>query len=177
MNEISQSIQLSGSDITIGNPSSNGPNIPVNNRASGIGVFCAGNKQYTYALDRKVASTTNESEKNINNAVISEDIPCVSSLSPLNLDNATTGTQRAILGENMRLTKFNVERVNPTTVSAVVGTAELWRVEISIAYGDQDLLEYTDDSGANRVVCKAQTGAEFCSIVELSTIVSRRIGN
>jgi type II secretory pathway pseudopilin PulG len=177
MNEISQSIQLSGSDISISNPLSAGPNIPVNNRSNGIGIFCAGNKQYTYALDRKVASTTNEAEKNINNAVVSEDIPCVSSLTPFNLDNATTGTQKAVLGENMRLTKFNVSRVNPATLSAVVGTAELWRVEISLAYGDQDLLEYTDDSGASRVVCKAQVGAEFCSIVELSTIVSRRIGN
>lgn len=175
MNEISQSIQLSGSDISISNPSNPGPNIAINSRATGVGVFCAGNKQYTYAIDRKVAETTDESQKNVNNAVISQDVPCVSSLTPANLDNALTGSQRGVLGENMRLTKFNVERVNPSSPAIVIGTAELWRVTISLAYGDQDLLDYVDDSGANRVVCKAQIGAEFCSIVELSTIVARRI--
>jgi prepilin-type N-terminal cleavage/methylation domain-containing protein len=180
MDEISQTIRLSGSNISYQNSTSSGPLIAENRITDGAGLFCAGNKLYTYALDRKVVGgSSNESLKEIKNAIISEDVSCPdgiemtpAQLGKLNLQVA--GTQRSILGENMRLTKFSVTQIVPA--APIKEGGELWKIDISIAYGDQDLIRYTDDNGINRVVCNAGTGTEFCSIVELSTIVSRRIG-
>jgi prepilin-type N-terminal cleavage/methylation domain-containing protein len=180
MDEISQTIKLSGSNISFQNPVSTGPQITEGKTADGSGLFCAGNKLYTYALDRKVVSgSSNETIKEIKNAIISEDASCPDGIvmTPAQLaklNSQVSGTQRSILGENMRLTKFSILKMDP--VANTKEGADLWKIEISIAYGDRDLIDYVDDSGAARVICNPGTGTEFCSIVELSTIVSRRIG-
>lgn len=172
--EIAQNIQLSGSVVTFDEPNSPGPNIP--NVANGIGGVCAGNKQFTFAIDREVANSTNEGNKEIKNAIVSHDVKCTDSLTLTNLNQDVTGSDRSLVPEKMRVTKFNVTRVVPGDPDTVKSAQELWRIELSLAYGDQELLRYTDDLGANRVVCENDTGTEFCSIIELSTIVSRRIG-
>lgn len=187
--EISQTIQLSGSTIARSEPVNAGPTIPVGDVVEGTGVFCAGNKKYTYALDRKVSDASNEGRKEIKNAIISEDVKCSDVLTPADLNSQVTGSQRSLLGEDMRLTKFAVTPVIADSSVDMKEGSQLWRVEISVVYGDQDLLAtddddnlyqgtYVDDFGNlnSRVICRAGTGAEFCSIVELSTIVSRRIG-
>lgn len=178
MDEISQSIKLSGTSISASTRDNLGPEIAAGDVADGIGVFCVGNKKYSFALDRKVVNesrTENESNKEIRNAIISEDEQCTDAPTPANLNLEVSGSQKSLLGENMRLTKFTLERVQPEETLDVKSGSQLWRIEISIAYGNQDLLRYTDDQGNNRVICNPGTGGEFCSIVELSTIVGRRI--
>lgn len=182
MDEITQAIQLSGSTISYLSPVDGfnivvtGPEVDSGKVTEGTGVICAGNKQYTYALDRKVSSVEDETNKEIRHAILSEDIKCSDALMASDLNQDISGSQRSLLSENMRLTKFSVTRVTPNLNVSTKTGSQLWKVEISIAYGDQDLLSYTDDSGADRVICNPGTGTEFCSIVELSTIVSRRIG-
>lgn len=186
MTEISQVIQLSGSSVSFRNPVNTGPAVAVNSTNDGVGVFCAGNKKYTYALDRKVSSSPATGTKEIRNALVSEDSACVDLPVASDLTQALSGSQRSLLSNNMRLTKFSISRVTPHTSVDIVEGNEMWRIEISIAYGDQDLFRvvnnsdpnsnYVDDHGQPRVICKSGTGNEFCSIVELSTIVSRRIG-
>lgn len=178
MDEISQNIQLSGSAISSlePDPAFVGPEINVNDVDEATGVFCAGNKRYTYTIDRKVSSATNENEKEIKNAIISEDVKCSDTLVAGDLNAQVSGTTKSLIGDNMRLTRFSVSRVVPDPAVDIKSGNQLWRIDIAIAYGDQDLIDYTDDSGADRVTCKPGTGNEFCSIVELSKIVSRRIG-
>ncbi len=192
LDEITQTIQLSGSVITFDDPADFGPTINVTQVSQGIGIFCAGNKKYTYALDRKVSESTNENLKEIRNAMIVEEEACTNTpelTSPDILDR-DVGTNsvptRSLLAENMRLTEFRVEKTTPGDVDSVKDGADLWEISIGIAYGDQDLFStdnptdpftgtYEDDFGVERVICKSGTGDEFCSIITLSTIVSRRI--
>ena len=170
MDEIKESIQLSGVKIQ---PTSGpaGPQVLTSDNAQG--TLCVGNKLYSYAIDRMNTGSVNSdpSKKEIKNALLSDDTLCAAGISPQDLNSpaALSSTQKSLLDNNMRLTKFEVNEVS--------SGSGLWKVEISIAYGAQDLLRYTDDTGAGRVVCANNTGAEFCSIAELSTIVTRRISN
>lgn len=180
MDEISQTIQLSGSAVSSLPPLLVGPNIPEGNLKNATGVFCAGNKKYSFAIDRKVVNSPstaeiNESKKEIQNAMMRTEEKCTDSMEAEDLTATVTGSQRSLLGENMRLTNFSVTPVVANDSSAVKSNGQLWQIDVSIAYGDQDLLDYTDDSGKNRVICRSGTGAEFCSIVELTKIVSRRV--
>lgn len=190
MDEVTNAIRLSGSNVEVVNSPQPGPNISANSNSddlNGLGVFCAGNKKYTYILDRKVVDDpASESEqKVIKHALVSEDAVCANGVSA-NIDDLNTDSvdRESLLGSNMRLTKFNIQPVLPVDPITTKAGSQLWKIEISIAYGDQDLLAvgndgvtYTDDFGQNRVICAAGTGDEFCSTVELSTIVSRRIGS
>jgi prepilin-type N-terminal cleavage/methylation domain-containing protein len=189
MTEISQVIQLSGSAVSFSAvlpTTDTGPSVPLGSTADGTGAFCAGNKKYSYVLDRKVTLNPDVNSKESRNALISEDWTCTDSITASNMNVALTGNQRALLSENMRLTKFSVSRVVADPAVETVNGNQLWRIEISIAYGDQDLFnvvtpsdinsDYFDDQNVERVICKSGTGNEFCSTVELSTMVSRRIG-
>lgn len=182
MSEVTDAIKLSGSSIIVSNPSNLGPEIPATSAGtnSGLGSFCAGNRKYTYALDRKTDSgvSADHANKLIRNAFVSKNQICSSTMPPVltDLTNAinTTNGDRSLLGDNMRLTGLRISQVVPASDVPMKEAAQLWQVEISVAYGDTDLLDYTFESG--RVTCKPNTGAEFCSIVELSTIVTRRVG-
>lgn len=191
MEEISRTIQLSGSPVVSNPPAEeyHGPEIPAldeeGNQVSydleeATGSFCAGNKLYSYVIDRKVAEDDIEG-KQIQHAMVSQDALCSDGIaSEVNLSADLESTvldsgKRSLLNEDMRLTKFVVEPVDGNVARTKNGS-QLWRVEVSIAYGDSDLLRYEDDRGNNRVTCRPGTGNEFCAIVELSTIVSRRIG-
>jgi prepilin-type N-terminal cleavage/methylation domain-containing protein len=184
MDEISQNLKLSGSSV-VSLPSTNsGPQVNINRLEEGIGVFCAGNKKYTYALDRKVVSSnSNEDQKEIRNALVSEDAVCTDLMSTdiEVLNNQISSNRKSLLSENMRLTRFSITEYNPDVSVPIKSNSQIWRIEISIAYGDQDLFSvngsgrYVDDSNNERVVCKSSTGTEFCATVEMSIIVSRRI--
>ena len=186
LEEIVQTIQLSGKDITTAAATDSGPFVAAGNVSDGTGAFCIGNKKYSYVLDRQVVDgTPDESVKETRHALISEDEICENTVSAAtNLDADLTGTQRSLLGENMRLTNFSVTPFTAADPDVVSGST-LYQVEVSVAYGDQDLFrtvddsdpfsQYEDDNGVERVICKSGTGGEFCAIVELSTIVGRRI--
>lgn len=188
MHEITEIIKLSGSTIVVLDTIQPGPEIPkepMDLTEEGAGAFCAGNRVYVYVLDRKAVDDPDPNQKEIRNPFVSTDGACSDSLSlgladlgilENPIDFTAPERPRSLLGDNMRLTAFSIEEVQPTVVGTLQEGAQLWRVNLSIVYGDQDLLDYKDDHGNDRVVCRPNTGAEFCSIVELSTMVSRRIG-
>ena len=179
MDEISQSIQLSGTAVVSAPSVELGPLVPgTTSTDDATGVFCSGNKKYTYAIDRKVTNSPSIdiNDKEIKNALISENVQCTDTLIPGDLTVDVSGDDRSLLAENMRLTKFSVTKYIPDSTIDLKEGGEMWQIDIMIAYGDNDLIKYTDDQGDARAICKPGTGAEFCSIVEMSKIVSRRVG-
>jgi hypothetical protein len=67
------------------------------------------------------------------------------------------------LGENMRLTRFDIA-YNPTV--------QTYTVSIGVAYGDDDLLEVSNQTKS----CKsAFSGTEFCAVSNISLTVERRL--
>lgn len=134
------------------------------------GQFCIGDTRYTYYLNRKVEAS------NPNGALRAETIAPDASCS----DPGAGTNRREILSNNMRLLRFRVEP-DPT------GQAQTWRVNIRVAYGDDDLLTHYDNNGsplnastvdtdADGANCKEGiAGSSFCSTSQLDTLVKKRL--
>ena len=176
--EISQSVQFSKLDIV-----PPGPSMPISaplaHDVPDTGFFCIGPRRYTYAIDRQyvpgsanTSSITNPSNRNYKNKKHSlwVDLPpggcnaTVSLAAPIpNLDNdAPSSNGRDLLPENMRISKLNI----------VGASAGVWTIEVSLVYGDSDLLRY---DGGKYECTGSLVGREYCALSELSTVVQRRL--
>lgn len=154
--EISRSFQFAGGDKVNG---------------GGDNQFCIGDTRYTYFLNQQV--------KDGAEGLLAERMqagkPC---------DGGDTVSRQELLGNNMRLLKFNVSQAD--------SQAKTWRVEMSVAYGDDDLLShYTNDSqpegwngsdpnvsAVHNAVCKSGIpGGAFCATSQLDILVKKRLNN
>ncbi len=145
IDEISQGIQFSGSSV--GDTNSGSP-------------VCVGNKRYTYVIDKQLDDTA--SGPNQKPHVLQRDINSSCS-GPLAADAVE------LLTPGMRLTKFDIKPLDdPDPI-----VAKLWRVNVWVVYGDEDLL--TADDGTGHRQCKGGAGSEYCAVSELSAIVHRRL--
>ncbi|MDQ2973688.1 MAG: prepilin-type N-terminal cleavage/methylation domain-containing protein [bacterium] len=171
--ELSQSIQLSSDRImsTIG-PA--GPQVTAGDDASGI--LCVGYRSYTYAIDRQAVNNTSAVpvDKEIRNVMVRRDLNTCCDQSNANaykvdLTNPISGSDKSMVGENMRLSRLRV--------APVAGTdGRLWEIQVAIVYGDTDLID-VDPSNSGRVICRSGTGTEFCALAEVNTVVKRRFGS
>lgn len=141
IDEISRSIQFSGEE----------PTFATTTDPSGdeIHAICFGSTRYTYKIDAQVGTDPYGLFKDVGGAT------CETS------DMSGEGTE--LLGENMRLSAFEVEH-----------TADQYKVTVWVVYGDDDVIE--PHPSEDRTVCRgAVTGSQFCAVSELSTVVARRL--
>ncbi len=128
--------------------------------------FCIGDTRYTYNINQKVTGGTP--------GLISERISPSDACSSA----ASINTQE-LLGENMRLLAFDVNPVD--------AAERTWRVNVRVAYGDDDLLSHYNDNGtpvnpasvntdAANADCKSGiAGGSFCATARLDTTVKKRL--
>jgi prepilin-type N-terminal cleavage/methylation domain-containing protein len=190
LDELSQAMQFSGAKINrIGVPSSTlaappelyGPRIPISGGSvtqGAVGYFCIGTTRYTFAMDRMQGETNDVSRKMIRHAFwVDEPGVCAGvdpvelyTTAPVDLTSAgspSTFNGRDLLSDNMRLIRMNLD--------PLVTDGSIWRIRITVAYGDDDLL-ITDPQDSNRRYCRGgNIGTQFCAFSELSTIVKRRV--
>ena len=136
------------------------------------GQFCVGAVRYTYGLNEKIGDPGAVGLK-------AEKVPpndCNAASVPTNV------TQ--LLSKNMRLLRFKVEP-DPLTQD------KTYRIDIRVAYGDNDLLSHYNDDGspirpapadviddADGAVCKSGvSGGSFCATAQLDTLVKKRLSN
>lgn len=120
---------------------------------------CFGNDKYTYKIYTENPNDVGLKRDKLENTTLCEP--------DNNLDNQ--GEQ--LLGDNMRLLKFEVGTDNPHSVAIIV------------AYGDDDLLTAYEDDGVYKsgfnieeAQCKSSIfGGTFCAVSGLETVVSRRL--
>jgi prepilin-type N-terminal cleavage/methylation domain-containing protein len=128
------------------------------------GTFCIGDTRYVYVVNQKVGGTSNAlTAQRLNGAACSVPPP--------------SQPVRELLGNNMRLLAFLVEQEPYDSKS--------YRVEVRIAYGDNDLLSHyannatetdTPISPARDAVCKSGiAGSNFCATARLDTLVKKRL--
>ena len=146
-----------------------GPNIDPGLGLQDTGYFCLGGRRYTYAIDRQLknAPAPNTRQKK---HVLWVDQPvggCSMATGPENLDAPAAGG-RELLSENMRLTRFVVEPVSSG------GVANGYSIQISVAYGDDDLL-YVEGSEPQKRCDPQSGGKEFCAISTLTETVTKRL--
>lgn len=153
--ELSRSIQFAGGYKTIASVVGSEPQI-----------FCLGDTRYTVYANVKNTPTTT-----LNSGLIAERI---SPGSDCALAVATSTKQ--MLGTNMRILNLEVLPLPGSTNNA-------WKVDIKIAYGDDDLLTHYTNAGAlipatpfSSANCKSNiSGSNFCSTAQLDTVVKKRL--
>lgn len=152
---IAQTIQFGGGAVT---PTTAGAATPTAPK-----VFCVGNQRFTYDLGWQVVDTApNASQHQGYHGLVQDSYSGCSSSSPQTISNpAVLG--RELLSPNMRLSKLNVVDLG----------ANLYRIEVRVIYGDDDLLKAPNDPLTTCINEKA--GTQFCTISELSTVVTKRV--
>ena len=137
--------------------------------------FCAGGNFFIYEqgvmYTGDTATTTGLYMVPMTSAICAPPLPVVS---------ATNGRQ--LLADRTRLTDISVVSTSPNT----------YTIDMTIAYGDNDLLcapvssagscgpgastlPDTDLAGASDVQCKTISGSQFCAVSQISTAVHKRV--
>lgn len=164
VDEIGESIRFSNADLSI--PVSMPSQTQYGDGDPGrFGYFCMGAKRYSFVIDRQLKSGgSNETNRHSRHVLWVDQpsgaSPC-NSIADLNSSPPTTDG-RELLSENMRLTKFSI-------MDAGVPSSGTYKIDVGIAYGDDDLLEPTTRK------CKVEAGSEFCAYAEMSVIVTKRL--
>lgn len=137
-------------------------------------AYCIGDQRVSYLIGRQYTS-------DVTHALVIDRTGIGCGGSGLSLESAIPGgvNYTEYLGENMRLSRFDI-----TVVSS-----NLYEVVVRVVYGDDDLLcspavvasctSSTTMSAAdlkrNDLQCKVGTGSEFCAVTELLTTVRSRL--
>lgn len=146
---------------------------------SGVSAYCIGTTRYTYVIDAQIGhqiyapSPPGPSGPNFqhilwrdtitsaSNCYIADlRVPDPSHLTDVGGVDATNGAE--LIAPNSRLTSFTI-----LPLSSPYG------LSISVAYGDDDLLNHNGFSST----CMAITGNRFCSTARLTTTVVQRLTN
>ncbi len=125
--------------------------------------FCIGDTRYTYQLNKKVGGTSDPNDYGLKIDRIKASDTC-----------GGDPSGREFLQTNMRLLKFEV------TPDA---SNKIFKIDIKVAYGDDDLLTHYDDNGnpiSNSALqdanCKSGiAGSNFCATSLLDNSVKRRL--
>jgi prepilin-type N-terminal cleavage/methylation domain-containing protein len=117
---------------------------------------CAGNESYTFTLGKQL----NESgaftyPDQISHVLVASQSGCGA---------PTSGPQRELMGENMRLSNLTVSG------SALTG---LYTIKVRVVYGDAPFLNFPNATNAE---CKnGDQGPEFCAASEFTVTVQKRL--
>lgn len=132
--------------------------------------FCVGNLRYRYLLGEELSD--NPGGGQTYHALVVDSPPTCNGagVNPTSI-NASSLSGAELVNPKMRLSKLEVQQVS--------GSSDLWRVDVRVAYGDDDLLfsPSGDPSGAaaSDATCLSRAGSQFCAVSELSTIVQKRV--
>jgi Tfp pilus assembly protein PilW len=148
--------------------------------AGSTGVICAGSKLITYSPGKQLTGNPSDASRGL----FMMDNPTAGACANPASIAGVTGAE--LLDSGMRVIYVSVTDPSPTYLSAV---------NLKIAYGDPDLLcspsiagtakgscqvgatDYTTADAITNAdtVCKPHIGSQFCSVVELSTMVQQRL--
>ncbi len=150
LDTISQAIEFSGGTVTHLTASAT------------QGTYCVGSVQYDYNLGVEQTGTALPAlyQTPRNSASL-----CMAS-------GFMANQSQELLGKNMRLSVFTV---TPDTG----GVGQIFTVELRVAYGDDSLLYspagLTPLGTAKDITCRSDAGSQFCSVVDLSSSVQKRV--
>jgi type II secretory pathway pseudopilin PulG len=154
LEQVSQGIQFSGDQVTS----------PIASAGSEQG-FCIGNDRYSFRLGwQLVDSGPIVAQHQMTHVLIKDSPGLCGGMSAQNFNNPLAAGSTELLSPHMRLSKLSV--------SQVPGTTNLYNIDVRVVYGDDDLL--TNPTASN-AACKLVSGAQFCAISELSTVVQKRL--
>lgn len=137
----------------------------VDDDGSGKRFFCVGRTRYTFALNKQQNGPV--PIDTIKHAVWRDQVDnaAVCADNPVDLNNPTNG--KDMLSDGMRITEFDV---------LPDGDTGLWSVNITVMYGDRDLMEPLPPSVDSPTQCAgAIAGSQWCAKASYKTKVYKRI--
>lgn len=154
MDLMTQSIQFSGGDVMT---TTSSPETPQ--------AFCIGNEQFSYVSGMQlVESSESRGDNQTYHSIVQNTVAgCADPDPPAGLITSPDVPGRELLAPNMRLANLNIDLIEPG----------LYRVEVRVVYGDDDLL--TNPTGQDATCISETSGTQFCAVSELSTIVRKRV--
>lgn len=146
----------------------------------GYDYYCVGNNRYTYILNNQVDANNNpdnHSPQDVggNFGILKDTLPggsaCAAPCDDISGNNCPAGTVKfsnpvELLGSKMRVEAFDITQ--STT------TSNLYNVSLVIAYGDDDVLNYSNPKDWSTVSCTNDPNSQqFCSVSRVQTAVYR----
>lgn len=145
----------------------------------GFDYFCAGNVRYTYNIDSPVDYKNTTSLTNGSGyGLVRDTLPGGSACAPPCPTNPVfcTDSQQVawknpveLLGDRMRIQVIQVQS-NPSV------SPDYYTVNLIIAYGDDEVLEYTTPGDPATIRCKGNSSTQqFCAVSNHSTSLTRGV--
>lgn len=192
--DLSRIVQVSGNG-TVNDAYSylrNGPSpsdpefTPTQDGYYGVRVVCLGDVRFSYVLNSPIKNDVTDTQKDITkyHALWMDRLVPGGSCLPSSISendfaqqmpnipgsdttDAGKAFRRELLGNNMRLTNFKVENVGNSN--------QLYKINISIAYGDDELFNLDNVNPVNNTCKSISDGGQFCATAGLETYVKRRL--
>lgn len=170
--KVQDNIRNVSDEITRSVQFADGRKITTANNSSDVQQFCIGDVRYTAYMNEPFDIESGINPATNQTGMWSERIAEGSSCCP---DQACVDVSDQMLGNNVRV--LNLEVVNLDT-----GVDDVWKVNVRLAYGDDDLLTNYDDSGnlipANTTTATCKNGSSsstFCATAQLDTAAKKRL--
>lgn len=137
---------------------------PIDLSGTSIGVICFGDLRYSFAPNKRLNTTSTPLAASESSRVIFRDTgasTCTEAISGASIKGSE------MLEDNMRLNYIKV---------AEVGSTGLWRIDLSLAYGEDDVFESTGGV-VDYTKCRSSTssGTQFCGVSNVTTYINRRL--
>lgn len=131
-------------------------------------TFCIGSDVYSYTLGAQVEPNPDASypADQDNHGLVEAPISCDTSVTPDRLAQTAGATE--LLGQGMRLGALSITQI---------GSSQLYTVEVTVIYGDADLLTTTPTASTDwgQEACKSGAGSQYCDVSQLTTQVDQRL--
>jgi len=125
-------------------------------------AICIGTVRYSYLLDYELVDGTFDSAKQQSPHVLWRDEAADPACSPLDVTGALTG------GKELMSLHTRLRELTGLNITPVPGTHTLYNIDVSVIYGDKDVI-----TAANNCV-SSRSGGAFCGLSELHTAVFRK---
>lgn len=139
-------------------------------------TYCIGNTRYSYVLNRELGTDRGTSPEQKTSHVLWRDTlttdasacPVPNIVAGTDLDDPPSkGDGYEMLGNHMRLTRFNIRETN--------SGSGIYNVDVWTAFGDSDLVRPDPAGPPGRSICAGVTGTQFCAVSSISTQITGRV--
>ena len=133
--------------------------------------LCVGGKRYTYVLDKQVSDNPSNGQA-YHALVVDKPSVCNAPNEKFNSNDvagSSVATTQELIPSRMRLVEFSVVPVSSG------GADNLYKITVSVAFGDDDLFEVKSDGKPDYRRCATTKGSHFCGTATLVTSVQERV--
>ena len=135
-----------------------------------VHVVCIGTVRYSYLLGYELVDGPFDSAKQQSPHVLWRDEAAGSTCSPLDVTEVTVALTG---GKELMSLHTRLRELTGLNITPVPGTHTLYNIDVSVIYGDKDVITKDVITDADKCV-SSRSGGSFCGLSELHTAVFRK---